>query len=104
MRKGFTVIELMIVLAIVAIIITLIAKVIFSGNWWAKNWGGTITVTLPINTKLVNATWKESNLWYLTRPMHKGEVAETSTLHEQSNLGLVQGQVIFIEASSGVEK
>ncbi len=104
MRKGFTVIELMIVLAIVAIIITLACKVIFSSNWWAKSFGGTTTVTLEPNTKLVNATWKDSNLWYLVRPMRKGETSETFMLLEQSNLGVLQGKVIFVESSTGVEK
>lgn len=103
MRKGFTLIELMIVISIAVIILSLIVS-LFSSNWWAKAMGGTITVTLPPNTKLVNATWKKSNLWYLTRPMRKGETSETSTLNEQSNLGLVQGHVIFIETSTSVEK
>lgn len=103
MRKGFSLIELMIVIAILVILISLIVS-FFSSNWWAKTWGGTITVTLPVNTKLVNATWKGSNLWYLTRPSRKGETAETSTLHEQSNLGMIQGQVIFVETSTSVEK
>ena len=46
-------------------------------NQQAKRWGGTASITLPKNRKLVNATWKDSNLWYLTRPMNKNEKAET---------------------------
>lgn len=67
-------------------------------NARAKAWGGTATVDLPANTKIVNATWKDQELWYLTRPMRTGEVAETVTLHEQSSFGLVQGKVIFKES------
>lgn len=100
MNKGFTIIDFQITFAILFIIVAIgfIGMKLFSSNMWAKSFGGTITVTLKPNTKLVQATWKESNLWYLTRPMRKGETAETSTLHEQSTMGMLEGQVIFIES------
>lgn len=66
-------------------------------NTRAKACGGTATVDLPPNTKIVNATWKDHELWYLTRPMRSDEVAETMTLHEQSSFGLIEGKVIFKE-------
>jgi hypothetical protein len=66
-------------------------------NARAKAWGGTATVDLAPNTKLIGATWKEADLWYLTRPMRADEVAETSSLIEQSNFGLVEGKVVFKE-------
>lgn len=64
----------------------------------AKKFGGTITVTLPPGTKLMSATWKESNLWYQYRPMRIGEVPETSTFQEDSNYGINEGKVIFVES------
>jgi hypothetical protein len=67
-------------------------------NQRAKKWGGTASVDLPANTKLTGATWKDAELWYLTRPMRADEVAETSTLHEQSSFGLIQGKVVFNES------
>ncbi len=68
-------------------------------NERAKAFGGTTSVNLPAKQKLVNATWKESQLWYLTRPMRDGEKAETSTLHEQSSWGVLEGSVIFNESN-----
>ena len=41
--------------------------------------------------------WKQANLWYLTRDAKAGEVAETLEFKESSNLGLVEGAVIFKE-------
>ena len=67
-------------------------------NWRAKHWGGTMTVNLPANSKLVNATWKEGHLWYLYRPMQSNEVAVTSTFTEKSNMGMLQGTVVFVES------
>lgn len=67
-------------------------------NSRAKAWGGTATVDLPVNTKIINATWKDQELWYLTRPMRADEVAETATLHEQSSFGLIEGKVVFKES------
>jgi hypothetical protein len=63
----------------------------------AKSFGGTAEVVLPQGTKLVGATWKETQLWYLTRPRREGEVAETLTFEESSNFGILEGKVIFKE-------
>ena len=106
MRKAFTTLELQITIFIIAIglIVGYIGMKLLSSNIWAKTFGGTITVMLKPNTKLVQATWKESNLWYLTRPMREGETAETSSLHEQSTMGMLEGQVFFIESESRAEK
>ena len=80
------------------LIIPFIFLVSCTENQRAKSYGGTATVDLPKNTKLVNATWKDQELWYLTRPMRNDEVAETSTLHEQSSFGIVEGAVVFKES------
>jgi hypothetical protein len=70
-----------------------------SSNNMAKNFGGTMTVNLPPGQKLVTATWKDDEFWYLARPMRLGEVPETSTFQEKSSAGLVEGKVILIEHS-----
>jgi hypothetical protein len=63
----------------------------------AKQFGGTITIDLPPNQKLVVATWKDMDLWYLTRPMRKGEIPEKSIFTEDSSYGIFEGEVIFNE-------
>lgn len=66
-------------------------------NIRTKRYGGTMKVDLPAGQKLVTATWKDTELWYLTRPMRSNEVPETCTFQEKSAHGLVEGTVIFHE-------
>jgi hypothetical protein len=68
-----------------------------TANEMARNYGGTMTVDLPEGTKLVTATWKGTHLWYLTRPMEEGERATTVTFKESSNMGMMEGTIIFRE-------
>ena len=67
-------------------------------NIRSKTFGGNMTIALPANQKLVNATWKESQLWYLYRPMHSNETAETYTFKEKSSFGMMEGVVTFQES------
>jgi hypothetical protein len=65
----------------------------------AKRWGFQETVTLPAGRKLVNATWKNSNLWVLTRPAAVGEAADAEwTFEEHSSWGMLSGKLILKES------
>lgn len=64
----------------------------------ARQFGGTMKVALPCDTKLVTATWKQDNLWYLTRAAREGEAPEDQTLYEDSNFGIANGKVLFDES------
>jgi len=80
----------------------LLASILFllsscTENQRAKSFGGTMTVELPKNHKLVNATWKDEEVWYLYRPFRAGETPETHILQEDSKYGLITGKVKFIE-------
>ena len=63
----------------------------------AKHFGGSYTANLPKGEKLVNATWKDDQLWYLTKPMTKDDKAETYKLKEDSTMGALQGTVTIKE-------
>jgi hypothetical protein len=67
-------------------------------NSQVKNWGGEGTLKLPKGEKLVNVTWKESELWYLTRPMNSTDVAETYKFHEESRFGMLEGTYNIVES------
>lgn len=60
-------------------------------NSKAKNFGGKASLDLPKGQKLVNVTWKDSDLWYLTRPMLATDSAETYIFQEQSSWGVWEG-------------
>ncbi len=66
-------------------------------NERAKSFGGDATIDLPNGQKLVTITWKETQLWYLTRPMRSDEAAETYKFHESSNFGILEGTVTVVE-------
>ena len=76
-------------------IITVVATIFVLGsctqNQRAKGFGGNAEMTLPKGQKLVTVTWKESNLWYLTRPMTDEDVAETYSFKEESSYGVWEG-------------
>ena len=67
-------------------------------NYLARKVGGNVEVKLPANTKFVNASWRENSLWYITRPMRSDEQPETYTFQEDSNFGVMEGTVTFIES------
>jgi hypothetical protein len=68
-----------------------------SENSRVKSFGGEGTINLPKGRKLVNVTWKETQVWYLTRPMNSTDVAETYQFHEESSWGMVEGTYNIVE-------
>ena len=66
-----------------------------------KNLGGNTTITLEPGQKLEEITWKDDDLWYLTRPMTEEDIAETHTFQQSSNWGVLEGTVTIIERLEG---
>jgi hypothetical protein len=62
-------------------------------QWTTRHWGGSETVNLPPGFTLVNATWKDSNLWILIREEKTGKMV----FQERSVMGVLQGSVTFTE-------
>lgn len=67
-------------------------------NQRARNFGGTEKIILPKGERLVTATWKQNNLWYLTEQMPGGYTPQTRTFKEKSSFGAMEGTVIFYES------
>ncbi len=67
-------------------------------NSRVKNFGGEGTINLPKGRKLINITWKEQEIWYLTRQMDSNDVAETYQFHEESSFGVMEGTYTIIES------
>lgn len=76
------------------------------GNAIAKKVGGTATVSLPPNTKLMNVSWKtdpksgKSSLYYLYRPMRDNEFPETYRYQEDSTWGVLESTIVIKESRS----
>ena len=84
---------------IMTMIIAIISLISLSScqNMRVKNFGGSMTIELKANQKLMNVTWKDQELWYLTTEMDANDKPKTSTFHEKSKNGILEGTVIFKE-------
>ena len=95
-------------LIIAGVIITILGSVVlwfFNSNTAAKKFGGSLTIKLKEDKKFVNVTWKEDELWVLTRKRHPDETTpETYEFREDSGYGLIEGKVTFIEKFSTTTK
>lgn len=60
-------------------------------NSRARKFGGTETVYIPAGRVLVNCTWKESDLWILTKDTATGEMF----FNEKSSFGILEGEINF---------
>lgn len=82
------------------IFVILLVLFTFSGcaQSMARNWGGNYTLELPAGEKLIEITWKEDEIWYLSRPMREDEFTETYTFQEDTVYGLLEGTVTVIES------
>lgn len=63
----------------------------------ARRWGGHMQIDLPACRKFEAADWKESHLWYVTRPMRPSEQPETHRYEASTAFGILQGSVDFVE-------
>lgn len=76
-------------LLIVAAVLLLLWYAVFE-NIAARKWGGTLTIHLPENARLMNMTWKEDSVWYLYYDPASG----TCVFKEDSRHGLIEGGVV----------
>lgn len=59
--------------------------------------GGNITINLAPGERLIEATWKKSDLWYLVEPMDSDYEPKVKVFKESSLYGVLEGSVTFIE-------
>lgn len=80
------------------LLIALVAMCSCTENQRARAYGGKMTIELPKGEKLINATWKEANLFYLTEPMEEGYVPKSKKFRESSNFGVWESEITFVES------
>ena len=82
-----------------AILIAIIMCLCFAAGCQGtvRDFGGSMTLELPPNTKLEVITWKDDSLWYCTRPMRENEDAEIHTYQQSSEFGVFEGTVTIVE-------
>lgn len=60
-------------------------------NQRARSFGGTETIDIPEGRILVNCTWKQDDLWILTKDTTTGKMY----FNEKSSWGVMEGQINF---------
>lgn len=85
-------------LLLVGLVVACFAFTGCTENQIARKLGGNMEITLKPNEKLMMATWKDDNLFYLTEPMDSDYVPKTKTLYEHSSFGMLETTVVFIES------
>ena len=80
------------------IMISAIALLSCTENARVKNFGGTGTIEIPSNEKFVNVTWKNTELWVVTKERSKNDTSiSTYYFKEKSSFGVIQGTYIIKE-------
>lgn len=62
-----------------------------TANERARNYGGTETVEIPEGRILINCTWKQDDLWVLTKDTTTGKMY----FNEKSSWGVMEGEINF---------
>lgn len=60
-------------------------------NQRARQFGGTETIDIPEGRILVNCTWKQDDLWILTKDTTTGKMY----FNEKSSFGVLEGEINF---------
>ena len=64
----------------------------------SRHFGGNMTITLNPGERLIEATWKNDDIWYLTEPMDSDYIPKTKVFKESALFGVFNGTVTFIES------
>jgi hypothetical protein len=70
---------------------------IFPENKRTILFGGTMEIKVEPGQKVMIATFKGNNLFYMTEPMDSGYIPKTKILHEKSGRGIIESKVKFVE-------
>lgn len=81
-------------------IVAVCAMTSCTDNDKARNYGGTETINLDPNVKVITMTWKENDIWILTKPMKQTDSAETVTFQEKSSMGVYEGKIVVVESKN----
>lgn len=82
---------------LILIIVALICMCSCTEQIRTRQFGGKMEIRLPAGQELMEATWKDDDLFYLTRPMAPDYVPVTKTFQESSSWGVMESTVYFIE-------
>lgn len=77
------------------ILLIVVTMVSCTSNERARNYGGTEVIELDNNERLVNITWKQDDIWVLTKT--DTTKPTTYSFKEKSSYGVMEGEIIIKE-------
>lgn len=83
---------------IIAVIIISLSLSSCTENYRARKFGGTTTINVERGKKVMMATWKEDDLFYMTEDMEEDYIPHNKELIESSSWGVIESKVIFKES------
>lgn len=78
-------------ITMIAAAASMIALASCTDNQRARQFGGTETVDIPEGRIIVNCTWKQDDLWLLTKDTITGKMY----FNEKSSWGMMGGEINF---------
>ena len=82
-----------IILAVIALALSSCTE-----NQRARTFGGTATINVEKGKKVMMATWKDEDLFYMVEDMEPDYVPHNKELIESSNFGVIESKVVFKES------
>ena len=80
------------------ILLAVLTMCISGCNTVTRQWGGSQTIDLPTGMTFIEAEWdSQDNLWYTYRQRRQNEKPETYIMQEESNMGVAEGKITFVE-------
>lgn len=83
--------------SVIALLVLMMAAASCTEQSMTRNFGGKMSIKLPKGERLLTATWKEYNLFYLTEPMESDYVPKNKKFVESSSFGVWESEITFIE-------
>lgn len=63
-----------------------------------RNFGGSERIQVKSGYRVMMATWKNNDLFYMLEPMHEGYEPTEKYLIESSSFGIWESEIIFVES------
>ena len=81
----------------IALLVLMMTAVSCTEQSMTRSFGGKMSFKLPKGERLLTATWKEADLFYLTEPMDSDYIPKNKKFVESSSYGVWESEITFIE-------
>lgn len=83
---------------VVSLLAALVLALTSCQNTGTRSFGGSSEIHLEKGQRLLEITWKNSDLWILTEPMDSAYIPKVKKFYEKSDLGILEGTITIYES------